>query len=247
MDAQSSDNAITARRQPRRWLRYSLSTLMIVVLVLCVPLGWHAKQRHQERKDYLALVASASVTPHVTYGKTREIYLALQQETSFSFTETPLDKVASTLATQHRIPIYHDRRALDDVGIGCDCPITRSVKNCTLSAALREMLREMELRHVVSGEVLLITTPEEVESLTPYVEVYNVADLVRGGENADGLADALSNVLSVTPERSDGTLASLDYTVDAYHHLLIVRTTGWGHERFTEILGKIRGGMNPQR
>lgn len=247
MDPQSSDTAITPRRQPRRWLRYSLSTLMIVVLVLCVPLGWYAKQRHQERKDYLALIASASVTPHVTYGKTREIYLALQQETSFSFTETPLEKVVSTLATQHRIPIYLDRRALEDVGIGCDVPITRSVKNRTLSSALREMLSDMELRHVVSGEVLLISTPEEVDSLTPYVEVYNVADLLRGGESADRLADAMSNVLPATPETNDGTLASLGYKVDAYHHLLLVRTTSWGHERFTEILATIRAGMNPQR
>lgn len=220
---------------------------MIVVLVLCVPLGWYAKQRYQERKDYLALIASASVTPHVTYGKTREIHLALQQETSFSFTETPLEKVVSTLATRHKIPIYLDKRALEEVGIGCDWPITRSVKNCTLSVALREMLREAELRPVVVDEVLLITTPEEAYSSTPYLEVYNVADLLRGGEDAVRLADALNTVLPATPAKDDGTLASLAYKVDAYHHLLLVRTTRGGHERFTEILAMMRAGMNPQR
>ncbi|MBC8873208.1 MAG: hypothetical protein H8E44_27555 [Planctomycetes bacterium] len=247
MDRNSSDTAATPKLGLRRWLRYSLSTLMIVVLVLSVPLGWHAMQRHQQRKDYLALIASASVTPHVTYGKTREIYLALQQETSFSFTETPLEKVASTLATQHKIPIYLDRRALEDVGIGSDVPITRSVKNQTLSAALREMLRDLELRHVVSDEVLLITTPEEVFSSTPYVEVYNVADLLRGGESADRLAKALSNLLPTTPEERDGRLVSPGYKIDAYHHLLLVRSTRLGHERLTEFLAMLRAGMNPRR
>jgi len=248
MDSNPSHTTTNARLQPRRWLRYSLSTLMIVVLVLCVPLGWHANQRHQDRKDYLALVASASVSPHVAYGKTRQIYLALQEETNFSFTETPLTTVISTLSTQHGIPIAIDVGALDDVGIGLDVPITRSAKDQTLSAALRQLLKELELQHIVRDEVVLITTPEEAETDDwLLVRVYNVADLLRDGESANRLAEALSDVLTTTPGEGDGKFLSVDYRIDAHHHLLLVRSTHFGHEYLADILAMIRAGMNPQQ
>ena len=77
----------------------------------------------------------------------------------------------------HGIEIQIDHRALEDIGIGSDTPITRNLKGITLRSALRLMLKEMDLTYVVRDEVLQITTPEEAESeLT--TKVYPVADLV---------------------------------------------------------------------
>ncbi len=110
-------------------------------------------------------------------GSEEKIFQALNDSTTLEFIETPLADVVDYLKDLHGIEIQIDHRALEDVGIGSDTPITRNLKGITLRSALRLMLKEMDLTYVVRDEVLLITTPEEAESeLT--TKVYPVADLV---------------------------------------------------------------------
>mgnify|MGYP002623647870 CR=1 FL=1 len=110
-------------------------------------------------------------------GAEEKIFAALEDATTLEFIETPLQDVIDYLKDLHGIEIQIDHRALEDVGIGSDTPITRNLKGITLRSALRLMLKEMDLTYVVRDEVLQITTPEEAESeLT--TKVYPVADLV---------------------------------------------------------------------
>jgi len=110
-------------------------------------------------------------------GAEEAIFDALDDTTTLEFIETPLQDVVDYLKDLHGIEIQIDHRALEDVGIGSDTPITRNLKGITLRSALRLMLKEMDLTYVVRDEVLQITTPEEAESeLT--TKVYPVADLV---------------------------------------------------------------------
>ena len=110
-------------------------------------------------------------------GAEEQIFEALNDSTTLEFIETPLQDVVDYLKDLHGIEIQIDHRALEDIGIGSDTPITRNLKGITLRSALRLMLKEMDLTYVVRDEVLLITTPEEAESeLT--TKVYPVADLV---------------------------------------------------------------------
>ncbi len=119
----------------------------------------------------------ASVDLKKSGGAEEEIREALDENTSFEFIETPLNDVVDYLKDLHGIEIQIDQSALDDVGIGTDTPITRSLRGISLRSALRLMLRELDLTYVIRDEVLLITTAEEVEShLT--TKVYPVADLV---------------------------------------------------------------------
>ncbi len=106
-----------------------------------------------------------------------KIFKALDDDTRLEFIDTPLDQVIEFLKDAHDINIELDTKALDDVGLGTDAPITRNLKGISLRSALRLMLKEMELTYVIRDEVLMITTPEEAESEL-VTKVYPVGDLV---------------------------------------------------------------------
>jgi hypothetical protein len=108
----------------------------------------------------------------------QRIEASLDAPTSLSVTEQPLDDVVQILQRQHGIPIRIDVRALDDVGIGTDVPITFRGRGLSLRSALTLILRQLDLTHQIVNETLTITTPEEAEvNLTTVI--YPVSDLVR--------------------------------------------------------------------
>ena len=107
----------------------------------------------------------------------KRIVQALSEATVLEFIETPLRDVIDTLEDRHGIEIQLDCRALEEVGIPSDTPITKALGGVSLRSCLRLMLRDLDLTYTVADEVLLITTPEEAEDRT-CVRVYPVEDLV---------------------------------------------------------------------
>ncbi|MDY0170774.1 MAG: hypothetical protein RBS80_29805, partial [Thermoguttaceae bacterium] len=107
----------------------------------------------------------------------RRILEALKAPTQLEFIETPLQDVVDFLKDYHNIEIQIDKKALDDVGLATDMPITKNLRGISLRSALRLTLRELALTYVIEDEVLLITTPEEAENRLT-TKVYPVADLV---------------------------------------------------------------------
>jgi len=105
------------------------------------------------------------------------ILAELAERTSIDFVETQLDEVVDFLKAKHGIHVRIDRRALDDVGIASDTPITFTISNISLRSALELMLRDLDLTWIIANDVLLITTPEEAEEVMS-VKTYEVADLL---------------------------------------------------------------------
>ena len=130
-----------------------------------------------------------------------KIEAALREPTQLEFVETPLTDVVNFLKDQHKIEIQLDKKALDDVGIGTDTPVTTNLKGVSLKSALRLMLRGLGLTYVIKDSVLLITTPEQAESeLETYV--YPVGDLVLPPGTHGWLASRLR--LADRPDHLDG-------------------------------------------
>jgi len=102
---------------------------------------------------------------------------ALQTSTEMSFVEAPLCDVAKFLTDYHQIPVVIDTRALEDVGLATDTPLTVELKGISLASALDLALRRLDLTWTVHAEVLLITTPDQACQLLT-ARVYDVADLV---------------------------------------------------------------------
>jgi hypothetical protein len=126
----------------------------------------------------------------------------LRSPTELEFQGTPLIDVIDYLKDFHQIEIQLDTKALTDVGIGSDTPVTKNLKGITLRSALRLMLRELNLTYLIRDEVLLITTPEEAEGRM-VTEFYEVGDLVvcrdrdnKNWEDYDSLIKMLTSIVS---------------------------------------------------
>lgn len=174
---------------------------------------------------------------------------ALESPLTFDFVETSLCDVAAFVATECQINVVVDHKALDDVGIEEDVPITFRVKEMRVRHALTHILRDLELRWVCRDHALVITTPEEAESELLTV-AYPVADLLGKTLRTDLFDDPLrlwnhDDVIElatsiVAPQTWD--CVGGPGSVDSCGHIdvLLVSQTVDVHEEMADLFGKVR-------
>ncbi len=107
----------------------------------------------------------------------RRIQSTLGDETTQSFVELPLTDAIRQISEAHDIPIVVDERALEEIGLSAEEPVTMSLKNVSLRSFMRLMLRELDLTYMIKDEVMQITTIEAAEQ-NLVNKVYPVGDLV---------------------------------------------------------------------
>lgn len=150
---------------------------------------WEA---HQKVGQFLETLRHVKNQPSDSYAvspractRWREEQIVIEQqlhnvEVANDFSDTPLEEVAHTLSEQGGFPIWIDNRALEDYGLTADAPISLPKRNRTLRHTLNLICESFELEWFIDGEVLRITTPDEVESeLT--ITIYPVRDLMWKG------------------------------------------------------------------
>ncbi|HUT88248.1 MAG TPA: hypothetical protein VMY37_02015 [Thermoguttaceae bacterium] len=120
--------------------------------------------------------ASPRRAPALRFG-TEAILKVLEEPTSLEVIETPLCEVLAHIQSEHGVHVYLDLRALDDVGVPTDTPMTFAMSGIPLRSALELMLGELDLTWTIRSDVLLITTPEEAETLL-VTKTYDVSDLL---------------------------------------------------------------------
>jgi uncharacterized membrane protein YgcG len=109
--------------------------------------------------------------------KERRIQKSLDESTTQNFDETPLVEAIREIRETHNIPIQVDGRALEEIGLSEEEPITISLEDVSLRSFLRLMLREIDLTYMIQDEVMQITTIEKAEQ-NLINKVYPVGDLV---------------------------------------------------------------------
>jgi hypothetical protein len=102
----------------------------------------------------------------------------LTERGSVDFVETPLREAADRLSRQFQVPIVLAYKKLEDVGVSSDTRITKQLNGIPLESILRLILAELDLGFTVRNNVILISTPEDLESHLN-TRVYPVLDLVR--------------------------------------------------------------------
>jgi len=120
--------------------------------------------------------ASAESLPGLRHGE-RAIMAAMDEPVSVDFKEMPLLGVVDQLRRVGKVNMHIDRRALEDVGIGTDTPITFVAGDLPLRAVLELMLDELDLTWDIRQGVLVVTTREEAENRLT-TKVYSVRDLL---------------------------------------------------------------------
>lgn len=139
-------------------------------------------------KRYLSSLPGVDIPP-VNEAVSR-IEKALDSKLAFDFANTPLDRVARFLAERGGIDIDFDIRALHDIGVALQTPVTMANNDGTLTEALDLLLKPLRLTWIVRHDVLLITTPIATEA-APETRVY----VSRGKQDMVALAkDITANV-----------------------------------------------------
>ena len=188
--------------------------------------------------------APESVVPRFLVDE--KIEAALLAHTTLEFTDTPLQDVIDAVAEMHQINILIDHRALDDVGMATDVPVTFHLSDVSLHSGLSLLLRPLDLTWAIRDEVLLITTPEEAEQMLIPV-VYDVGDLVKcrdklGDEWAD--YDTLIEVITSTvePDTWDevGGPGAIEAAPFAGAEMLAVSQTYQIHGKIEKLLKNFR-------
>ena len=173
---------------------------------------------------------------HVASGKQYEaekrIHSALNDKTTITFIETPLADALQVISQTHDIPILADRRALEEIGLSADEPVSMDLKNVSLRSALRLLLRDLDLTYQVKDEVLQITTIEAAEC-NLIMEMYVLP------ENLTAKSDKVITAMqtSVVPD-TWSTLGGPSSAV-AIDHVLVVSTTSDVHHQVEEFLAKL--------
>lgn len=102
--------------------------------------------------------------PLMNVEQRRAIQLKLLRRVNCQCVDTPLNEVLPRLQSQAGIEIRLNERALEDVGLSPDVPVTFNLKHVRLRTVLDLMLRELELTYQFSEDRLMVTTPEDAES-----------------------------------------------------------------------------------
>lgn len=228
-----------------------LTALGMSVLAACfVFLAVHSVSRADEsNKGQSAGAAKAS--EEVTAGKgtsapeetgdacpVARIRAALDRPICVEFVETPLEDVVAGL-DKYQIPVLLDRRALDDMGIGADVPITRSVKGVRVATLLDLVLTDLDLTWVIHDEVLLITTQEQAACMQE-TRVLEVADLVGGDKDIARLAALIQTVIDPATWDAVGGPASIGFVETADIRALVIAQTPRIHDKITALLADLR-------
>jgi len=191
---------------------------------------------------------AGAVFPHESTSRGRNeraIREALDRKIDVDFRRTPLTKVATTLRQKAGINVLIDRRAMVEVGMSPDVTVTLSAQGILLRAALRLMLRPLDLTHVIVDEVLSITTPEEAESLVP-LGLYPIGDLAtdveRPGETDPFDLPMKLLVQCVAPMTwgDVGGAGSVGEIECQGARVLVVSQTQDVHEELIDLLGMFR-------
>ncbi len=163
---------------------------------------------------------------------------------SVDWKEKSLGDVIAELQAKLKVPILLDQKALDDIGISVDAPVTLKVDEISARWILSLATRSVDLTWLIDGEAVLITTSEEAENRRT-TRVYDVTDLVITDLCPAGDFDSLMVVITSTlsPCTWDevggpGSLAPLSV---GPKRLLIVSQTFLGHTEITQLLAMLRG------
>jgi len=118
---------------------------------------------------YLRLLPGVDISP--ANPAISRIEQALAAKPAFEFVNTQLHRVTDFLAERGGIDIDFDTKALDEIGVGTDSPVTMQNKDGTLAEVLDRLLNPLRLTWLVRHDVLLITTPQEADA-SPETRVY---------------------------------------------------------------------------
>ena len=163
---------------------------------------------------------------------------ALDKPVDLQFVETPLNEVIDYLndASDAKIEIEFDTKALEDGGTSLETTINCQVKDIKLASALPLILEPLDLVAMIHNEVILITSSDksEAELIT---RTYPVADLI-GNNDYDSLVEAITSSVRTGSWEEVGGPATIVPVPNAKS--LVISQSRREHGEVLELLRSLR-------
>ncbi|MCC9609586.1 hypothetical protein LOC68_04475 [Blastopirellula sp. JC732] len=169
----------------------------------------------------------------------RAMETKLQQRVNCQFTDMPLNVVIERLNAQAGVSLYLNNRALEDVGLSPDVPVTFNLRQIRLRTALQLMLRELDLTYLLDNERIEITTPEDAEDelRTLY---YPCDDLMTKYEEHGFDFDSVIQLITTTVEPESWEELGGPGSIQPLNGGVVVAQTDEIHYRIARLFGALR-------
>jgi hypothetical protein len=141
---------------------------------------------------------SAAVgTPLTDDERNAEVRAKLAKRMNLEFIETPLNQVLDFLSDGAAVQIHIKTRALDDVGIGQDAPISLNLIDVSVETGLELMLDELQLDFAIDRGLVIVSTPDDLRAKS-VVRVYQLEPLLAdvSPEQIDREAGGLAGIIA---------------------------------------------------
>lgn len=143
------------------------------------------------------------------------------------FNEAPLRDVAAWIETTFGVPVDIDARGLEDFGLDSDTPLTVSLDNASLGAALEQALQPLDLGIMPTAGRPIITTLARIEEnmlvgLYPLplgaTDMQAMIDLIQSTIASDSW-DTVGGPGSIRPH-DDLAILVISQTTDSHHDII---------------------------
>lgn len=177
----------------------------------------------------------------------QQVELLLDKPTTLNVRETPLDQLAQMIERQYGVSVRFHKKALDDAGTGTDTPVTFNARGVSLRAALKMILRDLDLTYQVENGGVTITTREEVDANLITV-IYPVSDLVRVRDSEgkvwadyDSVIDIIESIVAPVSWDKVGGPGAIQGWSYRNTDVLVVSQTQDVHREIAALLARLRG------
>lgn len=191
--------------------------------------------------DYAELARRGIATDRWSGASDRDAAIAetLDQVVSFSFVEVPLFEAIREISEAKDIPLVINSRALEEIGLSAEEPVSLSLKNVSLRSFMRLMLRGLDLTYQIKDEVMQITTIEAAEQ-NLINRIYFLEGLGERGDEADHVRKLV--MATVVPDTWDALGGPSGITSFAVNDrpAIVVSTTSDVHDQIQALLRSLR-------
>jgi hypothetical protein len=182
-----------------------------------------------------------------------KINAVLESPNEFYFKETPLRRVAEVLSQRLQIPVEIDAKALAEMEMKDDLPITKRTPRLRARAALDILIEDISLVFTVKNEVLLLTSYSTSAS-NETTHYYEVTDLVRANDrgvekqNCDALAALIrsQSAMEYMWNETDGTHAIVPLAVGDARFFAVTEVVDW-QRSIRDLLVHLHAMQHPPR
>ena len=157
----------------------------------------------------------------------------------FGFSDRKLSEVVEDIAEQYKINVLVDHRALEEIGVTVNSPVTISIKNVKLKSALRYILKEIDLTYIYRDETLWITTYDGCEA-NLLDRIYWIEGTAYDRDTLDDLIMLVQTTISPDTWEALGGPSTMSTSPNSGRPFLLVSTTRAVHDEIEQLLKELR-------